>query len=103
MLDADPSGRNQVRQALPLALADRHVPGCVSGYPRPTSPFEPRRFFRSEQRGNGELYTDGLGLLVMTGMAVTGSAYFFLSGTLAHTALSLHSLMANLVWAYLYR
>ena len=43
----------------------------------------------------------GLGLLVMTGMAVTGSAYFFLSGTLAHTALSLHSLMANLVWAYL--
>jgi cytochrome b561 len=43
----------------------------------------------------------GLGLAVMTGMAVTGTLYFFMSGPLAHTALSLHSLMANLVWAYL--
>jgi cytochrome b561 len=56
----------------------------------------------SDQSGGAMVSSvHGLGLLVMTGMAVTGSAYFFLSGTLAHTALSLHSLMANLVWAYL--
>jgi len=44
----------------------------------------------------------GLGLLVVTGMAVTGTVYYFAVGTpLAHQALQLHKLMANLMWAYL--
>jgi cytochrome b561 len=44
----------------------------------------------------------GLGLLVVTGMAVTGTVYYFANGTpWAHEALGLHRLMANLMWAYL--
>jgi len=44
----------------------------------------------------------GLGLLVVTGMAVTGTVYYFAIGTpLAHQALALHRLLANLMWAYL--
>ncbi len=44
----------------------------------------------------------GLGLLVVTGMAVTGAVYYFTLGMpLAHEALDLHKLMANLTWAYL--
>ncbi len=44
----------------------------------------------------------GLGLLVVTAMAVTGTTYFFAEGTpLARNALSLHKLLANLTWAYL--
>ena len=44
----------------------------------------------------------GLGLLVVTGMAVTGTVYYFAVGTpLAHQALGLHRLTANLMWAYL--
>ncbi|MEM5470411.1 cytochrome b/b6 domain-containing protein [Hoeflea sp. AS60] len=49
----------------------------------------------------------GLGLLLMTAMAVTGSVYFAASWFGAQTAtavgwdLEIHSLLANLVWAYL--
>jgi cytochrome b561 len=45
----------------------------------------------------------GLGLLAVTAMAVTGSVYLFTEGThFARTALSLHKLIANLVWVYLF-
>ncbi len=45
----------------------------------------------------------GLGLLAVTSMAATGSLFFFAQGTpVAHAALSLHKLIANLVWAYLF-
>ncbi len=45
----------------------------------------------------------GLGLLGVTAMAVTGSIFFLMSGTpVAHAALALHKLIANLVWAYLF-
>lgn len=45
----------------------------------------------------------GLGLLVVSAMAVTGCIYFFTQGThVARTALSLHKLLANLVWVYLF-
>ena len=44
----------------------------------------------------------GLGLLTLSAMAISGTIYFALdSGTFARTALSLHKLMANLMWAYL--
>jgi cytochrome b561 len=44
----------------------------------------------------------GLGLLVVTAMALTGAIYFFAKGSAyARTALDVHSLMANLMWAYL--
>jgi cytochrome b561 len=43
----------------------------------------------------------GLGLLVVTAMAATGTVYFLASGTLAHAALALHRLISNLMWAYL--
>ncbi len=44
----------------------------------------------------------GLGLLVLTAMAATGTVFFFAQRTgIGHTALDLHRLMANLMWAYL--
>jgi cytochrome b561 len=44
----------------------------------------------------------GLGLLVLTGMAVTGAVYFVADGTLVGRAfLTLHKMAANLMWAYL--
>jgi cytochrome b561 len=44
----------------------------------------------------------GLGLLVVSGMAVTGTVYYFTTGTpLAEQVLDLHRLIANLMWAYL--
>lgn len=44
----------------------------------------------------------GLGLLVVSAMAVTGTVYFVAHGSeTAHYALKMHSLLANLVWAYL--
>jgi cytochrome b561 len=43
----------------------------------------------------------GLGLLVVTAMAATGTVYFLASGALAHDALALHRLICNLMWAYL--
>lgn len=47
--------------------------------------------------------THGLGLLVVTAMAVTGIVFFFADGTpFGHTVLGLHKLMAKLVWAYLF-
>jgi cytochrome b561 len=45
----------------------------------------------------------GLGLLAVTAMAVTGGIYFFTTGTpVARPVLSLHKLIANLVWIYLF-
>jgi cytochrome b561 len=43
----------------------------------------------------------GLGLLVVTAMAATGTVYFLASGALAHDALTLHRLISKLMWAYL--
>jgi cytochrome b561 len=43
----------------------------------------------------------GLGLLVVTAMAATGTVWFWSSGAVAHAALAMHSLVANLMWAYL--
>ena len=44
----------------------------------------------------------GLGLLTLTAMAITGTAYFFLGTTPpGRLVLSLHKLMANLMWGYL--
>jgi len=45
----------------------------------------------------------GIGLLVMTMMAVTGGIYFAAAGSaLAHSVLGMHKLLANLAWAYLF-
>lgn len=45
----------------------------------------------------------GLGLLTLTAMAATGTVYFMASGSvLAHDALSLHRVIANLKWIYLF-
>ncbi len=43
----------------------------------------------------------GLGLLVLTAMAATGTVYFFTHGPTARTVLSAHKLLSNLMWAYL--
>ncbi len=43
----------------------------------------------------------GLGLLVVTAMASTGTVWFFSGGSVAHDAMTLHRLVANLMWAYL--
>ncbi len=44
----------------------------------------------------------GLGLLTLTAMAVTGTAYFIIDGgASARTVLSLHRLLSNVMWAYL--
>jgi cytochrome b561 len=44
----------------------------------------------------------GLGLLVVTGMAATGTVYFFALDTpLGRDALDIHRLIANFMWAYL--
>jgi len=44
----------------------------------------------------------GLGLLLMTVMAITGTVYFFTLGTpVAHPLLIAHKLLAKLSWAYL--
>jgi cytochrome b561 len=58
----------------------------------------------AESHSNGALASaiHGLGLLVVTGMAATGTVFFFTHGTpLAHQALDLHRLIANFMWAYL--
>lgn len=45
----------------------------------------------------------GLGLLAVTAMALTGTVFFVADGTpFAHTALGLHRLIANFIWAYLF-
>jgi len=43
----------------------------------------------------------GGGLLVVTAMAATGTVLFFSSGSVFHYAMSLHRMIANLMWAYL--
>lgn len=44
----------------------------------------------------------GLGLLTLTAMAFTGTVYFFTTGTPSgKLVLSVHKLMANLMWGYL--
>ncbi len=45
----------------------------------------------------------GLGLLTLTTMALTGTVYFFITGThSAKLVLSVHKLMSNLMWGYLF-
>jgi cytochrome b561 len=44
----------------------------------------------------------GLGLLVVTAMAGTGTIYFLTSGVFAHDVLTLHKLMSKLMYAYLF-
>ncbi|WP_284945062.1 cytochrome b/b6 domain-containing protein [Acidisoma cladoniae] len=61
-----------------------------------------RRDLSDDTSGAMASAVHGLGLLIVTAMAVTGSFSFFARGSaLAHTALAVHSLMANLMWAYL--
>jgi cytochrome b561 len=43
----------------------------------------------------------GLGLLIVTAMATTGTILFFSDGRVFHYAMSLHRMIANLMWAYL--
>ncbi len=43
----------------------------------------------------------GLGLIVLTAMAATGTAYFFSHGAQAHGLLFAHKAMSRLMWAYL--
>ena len=43
----------------------------------------------------------GLGLLIVTAMATTGTVLFFSVGSVFHCAMSLHRVIANLMWAYL--
>jgi cytochrome b561 len=43
----------------------------------------------------------GLGLLTVTAMAATGTVLFFSGGLVFHYAMSLHRVIANLMWAYL--
>lgn len=44
----------------------------------------------------------GFGLVTLTAMAATGTAFFVTEGSIvAHDAMKLHKLIANLMWAYL--
>jgi cytochrome b561 len=43
----------------------------------------------------------GLGLLTITAMAATGTVLFFASGSVFHYAMSLHRVIANVMWIYL--
>jgi cytochrome b561 len=60
-----------------------------------------RRNFSRESSGALASAIHGLGLLVVTAMAATGTVYFFSSASVAHDALALHRLFANLMWAYI--
>lgn len=45
----------------------------------------------------------GLGLLTVTAMAISGTLYFFMaSSVFASLALEIHSIIANLMWVYLF-
>ena len=58
--------------------------------------------FSSEGSGALASAVHGLGLLVVTAMAVTGTAFFLTEGTrLSHYPMRLHALTANLMWIYL--
>ncbi len=60
-----------------------------------------RRDFSLASSGALASAVHGLGLLVVTAMATTGTIVFFSAGSVAHEALALHRLVANLMWAYL--
>ena len=53
--------------------------------------------------GSGALASavHGLGLLIVTAMATTGTVLFFSGGLVFHYAMSLHRVIANLMWAYI--
>ena len=53
--------------------------------------------------GSGALVSavHGLGLLIVTAMAATGTVLFFSGGLVFHYAMSLHRVIANLMWVYL--
>jgi cytochrome b561 len=60
-----------------------------------------RRDFSGESSGALASAVHGLGLLIVTAMAATGIVLFFSGGSVAHDAMALHRLIANLMWAYL--
>ena len=60
-----------------------------------------RRNFSLESSGALASAVHGLGLLIVTAMATTGTVVFFSTGSVAHYAMSLHRVTANLMWAYL--
>jgi hypothetical protein len=57
--------------------------------------------FSGESKGALASAIHGLGLLVVTAIAATGTVYFFATPSIAHNALALHRLFANLMWAYI--
>jgi cytochrome b561 len=60
-----------------------------------------RRDFSGDSSGALASAVHGLGLLIVTAMAATGTVLFFSGGVVAHDAMALHRLIANLMWAYL--
>jgi cytochrome b561 len=60
-------------------------------------------YFSGESGGALASAVHGLGLLTVTGMAATGTVFFFAHGTVtARYALDLHRTIANLMWVYLF-
>jgi cytochrome b561 len=57
--------------------------------------------FSGESSGALASAVHGLGLLIVTAMAATGTVLFFSDGSVFHYAMSLHRVIANLMWAYI--
>jgi cytochrome b561 len=57
--------------------------------------------FSGESSGAFASAVHGGGLLIVTAMATTGTVLFFSGGSVFHYAMSLHRVIANLMWAYL--
>jgi cytochrome b561 len=57
--------------------------------------------FSGESSGALASAVHGAGLLIVTAMATTGTVLFFSGGSVFHYAMSLHRMIANLMWAYL--
>ena len=60
-----------------------------------------RQDFAFEGSGALASAVHGLGLLIVTAMATTGTVLFFSGGSVFHYAMSLHRVIANLMWAYI--
>ena len=57
--------------------------------------------FSGQSTGAFASAVHGLGLLTVTAMATTGTVLFFSGGSVFHYAMSLHRVIANLMWGYL--
>jgi hypothetical protein len=57
--------------------------------------------FSGESTGTFASAVHGIGLLIVTAMATTGTVVFFADKRVFHYAMSLHRVTANLMWAYL--